>query len=477
MKCSKIIQWSKLFSVDILLLQETFLSSLSDYKHFKDNWGGQVLFSPSVSNLSGGVCIAFSNRFPFVVSDVKRDVNGRCISVLCSVNNFSFKICNVHAPNVPNERKVFLNDLYFYVRGSDPLIIGGDFNCVLDASDRVTLSNSTSSFIGRREIKELISTFNLKDASSALHAFPGHTRFCRNSGQSSRIDRIYIANAFTAIKAHTVDIPFSDHIPVYVTMKLPCNVSRKRSYWKYNVSLSLDEQFCKDFLFHYDKWSSLKPAFRSIVEWWENIKVRIKELSIKHGVRIAQEKRKMLLERQALLSNSSPDDIDNLLRSEVEGALIRSRVKYLEDGEKPSSFFFKQESRKASQKIIHSVRNNSGDIVTDDNDIACVFHNFYSNLFSREDNVDHNMQNEFIKFLSVTVDPSDKMNLDGPISLEEVKAALMNMSNNKSPGLDGIPYELYRKFFDIMGNDLTDVYNGIFLRALFLSHNALLLFL
>ncbi|KAJ8034819.1 hypothetical protein HOLleu_21821 [Holothuria leucospilota] len=185
----------------------------------------------------------------------------------------------------------------------------------------------------------------------------------------------------------------------------------------------------------------------------------------------------MLLERQALLSNSSPDDIDNLLRSEVEGAFIRSRVKYLEDGEKPSSFFFKQESRKASQKIIHSVRNNSGDIVTDDNDIACVFHNFYSNLFSREDNVDHNMQNEFIKFLSVTVDPSDKMNLDGPISLEEVKAALMNMSNNKSPGLDGIPYELYRKFFDIMGNDLTDVYNGIFLRALFLSHNALLLFL
>ncbi|KAJ8019526.1 hypothetical protein HOLleu_41159 [Holothuria leucospilota] len=154
--------------------------------------------------------------------------------------------------------------------------------------------------------------------------------------------------------------------------------------------------------------------------------------------------------------------MDNQLRSEVEGAFIRSLIKYLEDGEKPSAFFFRQESRRASKKIIKSVRNDSGDIVTNDNDISYVFHNFYSNLFSRELHVNHNLQNDFIKCLKQTVDPIDKDDLDRPITLEEVNAALVSTSNNKSPGIDGIPYEFYRKFFNVIGNDLTNVYNKIF---------------
>ncbi|KAJ8019501.1 hypothetical protein HOLleu_41125 [Holothuria leucospilota] len=298
----------------------------------------------------------------------------------------------------------------------------------------------------------------MKDASEAVHPIPGHTWFRRNSSQSSRIDRVYIAQAFTAVKAETADIPFSDHIPVYINIKFPSNAVKKKSYWKYNVSLNLDERFCRDFLYHYDKWSSLKPAFGTIVDWWENIKIRIKELSIRHGIRIARDKRNKSIARQAQFSNLSPDDMDNQLRSEVEGAFIRSRIKYLEDGEKPSAFFFRQESRRASKKIIQSVRNDSDDIVTNDNDNSYVFHNFYSNIFSREHHVNHNLQTGFIKCLKQTVDPIDKENLDRPIALEEVNAALVSASNNKSPGIDGIPYEFYRKFFNVIGNDMANIH-------------------
>ena len=201
------------------------------------------------------------------------------------------------------------------------------------------------------------------------------------------------------------------------------------------------------------------------IDWWENVKIRITEFSIKHGIRIARDKRIKLRARQAQFSNSNADQIDHLLSSEVEGAFIRSRARYLEEDEKPSAFFFRQESRRAKQKVIRSMRNNSGDIVTEDEDILDLFHKFYSNLFAHEDHVDVNLQSNCINCLRSTVDPTDKFDLDRPISFEEVKFALSKTANNKSPGVDGIPYELYRCFIDVMGNDLVEVYNDLFLKG------------
>ena len=115
-----------------------------------------------------------------------------------------------------------------------------------------------------------------------------------------------------------------------------------------------------------------------------------------------------------------------------------------------------------AKKNIDSIRSNSGDIVSDDNGIASVFCNFYSNLFSSDDNVNSNLQNDLINCLCSTVDANDKEDLNRDISLEEVRTALISAANNKSPGIDGIPYEFYRKFFDVIGTDLIDVYNCIF---------------
>ena len=41
--------------------------------------------------------------------------------------------------------------------------------------------------------------------------------------------------------------------------------------------------------------------------------------------------------------------------------------------------------------------------------------------------------------------------LDMPITLEELHRALLAMGPCKSPGLDGIPMELYRDFWDVIG--------------------------
>lgn len=44
----------------------------------------------------------------------------------------------------------------------------------------------------------------------------------------------------------------------------------------------------------------------------------------------------------------------------------------------------------------------------------------------------------------------DAKNLARPISLEELKARVTSMWKGKSPGLDGIPPELYLTFWDLL---------------------------
>ena len=462
-KCSNIIQWGKIFDFDIMLLQETFLSTPTDYKFFKDNWGGQLFFSPSLSNHSGGVCIAFKSKLPFHISEVKRDRLGRCISVLCAIYNTTFRICNIHAPCSPTDRKHFLRELFAFTPGNHPIILGGDFNCVTDNFDSSNTSASASIFEGSKEIKDFTSTNNLID-SYRVHnpKSPGHTWSRISMNQSSRIDRIYLPKDFIITNVTTSPFPYSDHNPVHATVQIPNNRKHGKGYWKYNVSLNNNKEFCNELRFYYSLWSTLKKGFDSITDWWENIKVKIRQLAVRHGARVAIEKRKKLAEFQSSCSSSNIEEMDNIIRAESRGALIRARVKVLEEGEKPTAFFFRQEKRRAGQKEIKSIRNRFGNVVENDDEIMEVFHMFYSDLYSESSGSDTSIQNEFIDCLNNPLDEDARNSLDQPITLNDVKSALAVVATNKSPGIDGLPYDFYSNFFDMLGNDIVDVYNDIF---------------
>ena len=107
-------------------------------------------------------------------------------------------------------------------------------------------------------------------------------------------------------------------------------------------------------------WSTLKSGFKSITDWWENIKGRIKQLAVQHSVRIAREKKEQLLHLQTVCCNSNRDEVQNIIERELRGACIRSRVKILEENEKPSAFFYREERRRGGRKVIKSIKNDDG---------------------------------------------------------------------------------------------------------------------
>ena len=49
--------------------------------------------------------------------------------------------------------------------------------------------------------------------------------------------------------------------------------------------------------------------------------------------------------------------------------------------------------------------------------------------------------------------------LTAPFSEEEVKAAVFQMEHNKAPGPDGFPAEFYQNFWDIIKDDIMELFN------------------
>ena len=50
------------------------------------------------------------------------------------------------------------------------------------------------------------------------------------------------------------------------------------------------------------------------------------------------------------------------------------------------------------------------------------------------------------------------MDLESPLSLDELSVALKSLNGGKSPGLDGLPAEFFKKLWDLIGPELLLVF-------------------
>ena len=62
--------------------------------------------------------------------------------------------------------------------------------------------------------------------------------------------------------------------------------------------------------------------------------------------------------------------------------------------------------------------------------------------------------------LSLSLSVDDAASCDGPLLPNEAHAALLGMAKGKSPGSDGLPSEFYVAFWDLLGEDLVNVFNA-----------------
>ena len=115
---------------------------------------------------------------------------------------------------------------------------------------------------------------------------------------------------------------------------------------------------------------------------------------------------------------------------------------------------------KSSKNYIKQLQNKKNEIIKTNSEILKQCRLFYQNLYSKQQNCKET-QNEILNNLSDSIEKEQNEQLIKLINKNELKQAIYQMENDKSPGIDGIPIEFYKTFYETLENDLIQLYNNI----------------
>ena len=244
--------------------------------------------------------------------------------------------------------------------------------------------------------------------------------------------------------------------------------------WKLNTSILADEIFttCVRDVWH--SWQDQKHLDHSLDLWWDAGKACLMSLMKRYSREKARYRRARISSLENTLYHLSRreqngDDVARFIKEtkdllelehqrRADGAKLRAKEQWAEEGELSSSYFFRLEKSCAIPKLFTGIRNAQGVVVRSISAIIPVWCLFYVQLFtacilSPPD------QDFFINSLDLPLSDRESALCEGDITSAECLAALNSFRNNKSPGIDGLPYEFYKCFGDVLGSDLVTVLN------------------
>ena len=357
-----IYRWLRENKFSICLLQETYCTKGFDVVLNK-GWNGEIIHSYSLSAHSKGVSILFAKSLEYDILSTHSDDVGRTLLVNIEINGIYYSICNVYCPNDVSERVNFLKQTAIFVQqhavSKQNIYLGGDFNCVDSSLDKVSqkLDKSSSMLAQIKTDLKLLDIWRVVNPGKNEYSFIDPT----GQGRDSRIDLWLISksNSKYVTSCNIVQSPAPDHRAVVLSVK-KCSKPRGKGYWKMNNSVISDEKY-KEGIIRLFNNVTVEYQDVSPVLLWEYLKVKIKEFTIAYCISKSQSNKNQIKELEekldALDKAHKNDDnrqerkilkqqYDNLYEQKAKGYQIRSRSKWVEDGEKSSAYFLSLEKIK-----------------------------------------------------------------------------------------------------------------------------------
>ena len=158
---------------------------------------------------------------------------------------------------------------------------------------------------------------------------------------------------------------------------------------------------------------------------------------------------------------STLTQIERLDIAAARGAQVRSRSRWIEEGESSSAFFLRQEKKCGVDGRISALRQGNGSIVSSPGDLCETFQSFYTSLFSTEP-VDTAAQDSLFENMESSLSAGQAKACEGCLSQDECFTALQGMAHNNALGSDNLPMGFYVKFWHVLGADLVLTLNSSF---------------
>ena len=362
------------------------------------------------------------------------------------------------------------------------ILIGGDFNCTDSAIDKANGSLDKSS----KQLFDLKVSLSLQDI--WRHYNPGRVEYSyidpSRRGYNSRID-LWLGSKNIVSSSNLCVLSWSpapDHRSVVLEIKIKCNL-RGKGYWKLNNSVLGEENYKEGIIKLFDDAMETYGDDVPKCLLWEFLKIKIKEFSIMYCTMKSRNNKENIKDLEARLDaidnlNDSQScdqyverknikqQLDQLYETKAKGYHVRSRAKWVECGERSTSYFLGLEKARQSANCIDCLKDTDGTEHHDDAGILNVARSFYQDLYksnaSKDDDIDK-------YFDSLTKEKSfndtDSSVCEGLVTIQECTVAIDKMKQNKSPGLDGITVEFYQAFWPLLGNFLIGVYNESYQRG------------
>lgn len=468
-------------NTDVIVLQETNWKNES-VKRFETKWDGNIYFNNGNDKAGCGVAVLIKRGVCEKEQVIFDDGVGKSMAVKIEKGKEYFIIYNIHAPNEEKGKVDFFKKVNINLKTWQNVILMGDFNTVfteLDLASEMVFKTDK----GREELVKIMKECNLidiwRERNRKKRKF-SRVQVVMNKIKQSRIDYVLckeemegnIKNVFYK------EVGYSDHF--LLCMTLDCvRVERGSGVWVLNATILKEESYKERIkqLLEVSKLNKIYAEEKRI--WWDNVKLDIKSLSIhyckllkKAKIRKETEIRKEIdQEEKRQEQNLNEEDIGKILNlreklREIEdekckGAIIRSKAKYVVEGERCTKFFFDLEKNRQRADLMKEVLDKNGDIKQGTKEILLVVKNFYEDMFKRQ-GVDKIEEDFFLNQIKVKVSMEDKVLCDDEIIEEEIDTAIKQLKLGKSPGIDGLTNEFYKNFREILVPILKEVYDEIF---------------
>ncbi|KAG1158142.1 hypothetical protein G6F37_006060 [Rhizopus arrhizus] len=449
-------------NIDILCLQE--ISSFRSQDHLTSDQIRYIstFMFPRCSVVVSKHCAIISLKPAYDLTDSSISLDERSVfaTVRDTQGHLICNIANVYAPAQRADRLSFFDSflsLPFVAKvQDDPWFLVGDFNLSIWKLSTVAHPRVRPWYDWTRQ-------FFHNCATDQSHTFiRGKVR--------STIDYIFatrsLSSYVTSTQLHYLPAEWTDHCLLTVDF-FRDRTDLGPGVWRFNPTLLLDESFLTlldvttDLFF--DESTSLSRL--SSQEQWESFKQVLKctakkyskstKARTQHTVSKLQKERQCLSAQISGASQPSPSQtneihrleklIDKRTRQETCQQMLRSATRWLDKGEQNNKYFYRVIKERQIQQTIQRLRcSTTGDILESNSDLLREATSFYQRLYT-PDTIDTTAVEDLLAHI-----PSDNMlsadqaqHLLAEPTNSDLVSLLEHTPHGKSPGLDGIPFEVY----------------------------------
>ena len=375
----------------------------------------------------------------------------------------------MYAPQQAAQKKILWDYILLILgRWNGEIIIMGDFNEVRFSKER---RGSCFNPYSARFYDKFITDSGLVDIPLDGYSF---TWSHSTAFKMSKLDRFLISDGifslFPSITANCLDRHLSDHRPILLReVHVDFGPTPFRFYHSWLDLVGFDEMIKKSWcsFSHSDSNSmirfmkKLRDLKRIIRGWIKNKKLENSRL-----------KSSIVADLGAIdkaLDSGSTDDTLGLYRLDLKRQLLginnseskefyqKSKIKWAIEGDENSKFFHGIINKRRSQLAIRGVFVD-GLWCTKPNVIKDAFISHFANRFKQPVDSRFKLNFQFPKKLL----QSQADELEVRVSHDEIRRAVWDCGDNKSPGPDGFTFEFFKKYWDVVGHDFCDAVDYFF---------------